>query len=114
MRLQEMQSDTRPSCAGWRGRRWSHNQDRRPKRPLAGERRAAWKKTPYRIVDKPDLPGILLLLQRPEVVGDAMDVFLGQHGLPGRHIQRRRTLLRILDRRHLPVLDDLDDLFLGV
>ena len=32
------------------------------------------------------LPGVFLLLQRPEIVGDPIDVFISQNALPRRHV----------------------------
>jgi hypothetical protein len=47
-------------------------------------------------------------MQRPEIVGDPMDVFIGQDGFPRRHKQGCGRLGRILNRRHLAALDNLD------
>src|ERR1039458_2423482 len=60
------------------------------------------------------LPALFLFLQRPEIVGDPIDVFLGQEAFPGRHVQRRRRLGRVIDGRRLAVANNLDYFFLGV
>src|ERR1017187_9828323 len=60
------------------------------------------------------LPGVFLLLQRPEIVGDPMDVFIRQDAFPWRHVQRGGRLFRILDGRHFAVLDNPGHLLFGV
>lgn len=60
------------------------------------------------------LPRLFLLLQRPEIVGDPVDVLICQDALPRRHIEWCGRPFGVFHGRDLPVLDDLYDFLLGV
>ena len=57
---------------------------------------------------------LLFLLFRPEIVRDAVDVFIAQHVFPGGHVERRRRSGRIIGGRHPAVADDCEDFIFGV
>src|ERR1035437_5542869 len=81
------------------------------------KRREAFTETslPVELIFSDALPRILrLLLLRPEVVGNPIDVFIAKHVLPRRHIERRSGSGGIVQRRHTAIANDGDDLVLGV
>src|ERR1039458_4272637 len=60
------------------------------------------------------LPALLLLLFRPEIVGNPLDVLVAEHVLPRGHVERRSRACRLVEGRRLSVADDRDDFVLGV
>src|ERR1035441_1717865 len=60
------------------------------------------------------LPALFLLLLRPELVGNAVDVFIAQNMLPRWHIKRRSWSGGIVHGGHPAIANNRDHFILGV